>query len=121
MNEKSLGLFQRVVGEQLSSVEFVQDYVQLRFDGPTLTAYVWPVVKSSEGTVRFGEPDYRNVLCGRIGHKILAVSVEEEKAINLRFDDGSQVSVSLRPEDHSGPEAGTFRVINDPRAPTVVF
>jgi hypothetical protein len=31
-------------GTQLSSVEFVQDYVQLRFDGPTLTAVTPPRV-----------------------------------------------------------------------------
>jgi hypothetical protein len=29
----------QLIGEQLSSIEFVQDYLQLRFDGPCLTVY----------------------------------------------------------------------------------
>lgn len=41
-------------------VEFVQDYVQLRFDGPTLTAFVWPVVSFSGKAVHFGESRYRD-------------------------------------------------------------
>jgi len=37
-------LRKKLIGEQLSSVEFVQDYLQLHFDGRTITAYVWPKV-----------------------------------------------------------------------------
>ena len=34
-----------LIGHQLSSVEFVQDYLQLRFDGPCLTAVTHPRVR----------------------------------------------------------------------------
>jgi hypothetical protein len=41
--------FASLLGERLSSVEFVlNDYVQLRFDGPTLNAYSHPVVTVPE-------------------------------------------------------------------------
>ena len=33
-----------MVGQELSAVEFVQDYLQLRFDGPVLTLFEWPDV-----------------------------------------------------------------------------
>ena len=33
-----------LVGWQLSSVEFVQDYLQLHFDDKTITFYIWPAV-----------------------------------------------------------------------------
>jgi hypothetical protein len=36
---------QVIVGAQLSAVTFVQDYVQLHFDGPRLTAFSHPVVR----------------------------------------------------------------------------
>jgi len=39
--EKSL---QMLIGEQLSAVTFVQDYVQLHFDGPRLTVFSHAVV-----------------------------------------------------------------------------
>jgi hypothetical protein len=47
-----------IAGEQLSSIEFVQDYVQLRFDGPTLTAFVWPTLTVGGNSFRFGERAY---------------------------------------------------------------
>ncbi len=97
-----------IVGEQLSSVEFVQDYVQLHFDGPTLTAFVWPVVHRAGTAVHLGEPGYRDELCARIGKKVLAARLEEEKALIVEFDDDANFSISLRPEDSVGPEAGYF-------------
>jgi len=35
---------QFLIGKQLSAVEFVRDHVQLRFDGPALTAFDWLIV-----------------------------------------------------------------------------
>src|SRR6266702_971059 len=69
-----------LVGQELSAVEFVQDYVQLRFDGPLVTFYEWPEVFREEGSYAFGEPEYRNVLCALIGESVSAASVEEGEA-----------------------------------------
>ena len=44
-------------------MEFVQDYLQLRFDAPLLTLYAWPHVLLREFSVAYGEPEYRNALC----------------------------------------------------------
>jgi|SRR5271157_4987542 len=110
-----------IVGEQLSSVEFVQDYMQLHFDGPTLTAFVLPTLKSYGRTIRFGEQGYRDELCAKIGHNVSAAYVREGDAIIVEFDDGSEISISLRPEDRVGPEAGYFRVSADPRSPLLDF
>ena len=52
-----------VIGQELSSVEFLQDHLVLHFDGPTLTLYTWPDVFREEGSYAYGEPEYRNVLC----------------------------------------------------------
>lgn len=98
----------RLSGKQLSSVEFVQDYVQLRFDGPCLTAYIAPVVES-EGK-RFGSdvPGYRDQLCRRIGSTIVSAAVREGMAASLHFSDGASITISLRDEDYKGPEALQF-------------
>lgn len=37
---------QCLIGEQLSAVVFVQDYVQLQFDGYQLTTYTTPLVET---------------------------------------------------------------------------
>ena len=41
---ENISPLQIIVGEKLSSVTFVMDYVQLGFDGPLLTAYSGPEV-----------------------------------------------------------------------------
>ena len=56
-----------LVGQELSSVGFLADHLVLHFDGPKLTFYAWPDVFREEGSYAFGEPEYRNVLCGVSG------------------------------------------------------
>ena len=59
-----------IEGQELTAVEFVADYVRLRFDGPMLTLYAWPHVLLAEYSVAFGEPEYRNALCAQIGETV---------------------------------------------------
>jgi hypothetical protein len=111
----------KIVGEPLSSVEFVMDYVQLHFAGPTLTLFVWPVVAVKEHETHFGEPGYRDALCGRITHIVTKVMMADDKALSVQFDDGSAITVSLRPEDRTGPEAGYFTRSSHPGEPLLDF
>ena len=47
-----------LVGLPMASVEFVQDYVQLHFDGPTMTAYTLPTMSlKSSVTLAWARPD----------------------------------------------------------------
>jgi hypothetical protein len=55
IEEKSL---QMLIGEQLSAVTFVQDYLHLYFDGPRLTVFFLPCYRAwgpdfSLGQARF--------------------------------------------------------------------
>lgn len=97
-----------IVAEKLSSVEFVQDYVQLRFDGPTLTVFTMPVVAADGRVFRVGDPGYRDALCERIAVLVTAADVGAE-AITIEFAGGARLTVSLLREDQ-GPsrESATF-------------
>jgi len=97
----------RLKGEQLSSVEFVHDYVQLRFDGPYLSVYVGPTIESKSRRLDWNTPGYRDELCGCIGRKLVSVSVRDED-VTLRFEHGVAIVISLRKEDRVGPEALQF-------------
>jgi hypothetical protein len=97
-----------IVGEQLSAVVFVQDYVQLQFDGSVLTAITCPTVSVREIRSEWGMPGYRDMLCERIGKIVRAVSVAEEQEILIEFDDASVISISLKPEDYRAAEAAIF-------------
>src|SRR6266853_6048256 len=94
-----------IVGEQLSSVEFVQDYVQLRFDGPCLTVNA-PMVVSVQGTrYKKGSPGFCESLCQRIALLVRrAVTIENEKIV-IEFQDNSEIEISLKPEEQVSLEA----------------
>ncbi len=56
-------------------------------------------------TVRSGETQFRTALCGQIAKIVQAASFQDSVALTLTFKDDSQITISLRPEDYSGPEA----------------
>jgi len=97
-----------IVGEELVAVEFVQDYLQLRFDTPLLTLYAWPHVLLSDFSVAFGEPEYRNALCSLIGEKVEDAALEEDLSLTIKFENDTVLALSLREEDLDGPEAGSY-------------
>jgi hypothetical protein len=97
-----------IVGEELVAVEFVQDYLQLRFDGPLLTLYAWPHLLLSEYSIAFGEPEYRNSLCNLIGEKVEDATLEEGDSLTVKFENDVVIALSLREEDLDGPEAGRY-------------
>jgi hypothetical protein len=97
-----------ILGEELVAVEFVQDYLQLRFAAPLFTLYAWPHVLFPDFSVAYGEPEYRNALCAQIGEKVAQASLEEGDALTIEFENGTVFGLSLREEDLDGPESGSY-------------
>lgn len=95
-------------GQELTAVEFIGDYLRLRFDGPMLTLYAWPHLLFSEFSLGFGEPEYRNGLCAQIGEMVAKASLEEMEALTVEFEGGTVIALSLREEELSGPQAGSY-------------
>jgi hypothetical protein len=92
--------------EQLSSVEFVQDYVQLRFNGPCLTVYTNAHKVTKDGSsIAWGDTGYRDALCGLITHTVKKVLLKDSESLSITLDDSSVWFISLRDEDYRGPEA----------------
>ena len=102
-----------IVGQELVAVEFVQDHLRLRFDGPLLTLYEFPYVLLTEFSVGYGEPEYRNALCAQIGETVAKASLEEGEALTIELENGVALGVSLREEDLDAPEAGTYSASGD--------
>lgn len=69
-------LNERIKGEELSAVQFVQDYLQLHFQNKGFTFYIWPSIQIKEKNFDFGDRDYRNKLCEIIGEKVNKVLIE---------------------------------------------
>ena len=97
----------RIVGESLSSVTFVQDYVQLRFDGPSFSFFTSVCVRIADRVWRPEDCGWRDSLCGRITHAVRAVW-RDDSQMCIDFDDDSSICISLRDEDYRGPEAVNY-------------
>jgi hypothetical protein len=90
------------------------DYVQVHFNGPTLTFLVPVYIVTPEGRLVFPGPGGRDALCSLIGAEVAGVQASED-VIELRFRDGRQLQAPLGEEHRSGPEAAHFReALNGP-------
>ena len=98
-----------LAGDRLSAVEFVHEYVQLRFEEALLTLYVWPEIADAEGiSVGYGQPNYRDALCSTIDEAVSSAELAEGDALTIEFENGSVLALSLRDEDLDTPEVGSF-------------
>jgi hypothetical protein len=102
-----------IEGEEMKSVEFVEDFLQLRFGEPLLRLYDWPHVLLTDSSVAFGEPEYRNALCAEIGETVEKAMLEEGDALTVEFANGIVFVLSLREEDVDSPESGSYSVTGD--------
>jgi hypothetical protein len=97
-----------IEGQELTAVEFVGDYLRLRFDGPMLTLYAWPHILLADFSIAYGEPEYRNAVCAQIGEMVAKAALEELEALTVEFESGTVMALSLREEELDGPEAGSY-------------
>jgi hypothetical protein len=89
-------------------VEFVQDYVQFHFDGPTLTAITWPRVHVAQRSIDWDQPGFRDTVCGRIGKLVRRAYAIPSREIVVEFDDNSSVSISTDAKDARAAEAAVL-------------
>jgi hypothetical protein len=113
-------LLDELKSQRLSSVEFVQDYIQLHFDDYTINLYNPVKVVEGSGTLRPGQVGFRDTLCNLINGTVRDVVYAESDKVELVFENGSSVVVSIADKDSSGPEALMLRS-RDPNAPWLVI
>ncbi|MBG0825956.1 hypothetical protein HS048_35380 [Planomonospora sp. ID91781] len=105
-------LLSALIGQELGSVVFVRDYVQLDFDGPRFTLFVWPQVSLDSAVRVMGDPGYRDALCALIGHTVLATTENPEAGLVVDFGRGS-VTVKPQPAHLEGPEIAMLSGFTD--------
>jgi len=106
-------LLEALVEEQLGSVVFVMDYLQLDFGDARFTAYVWPTVTIGGTTLLFGDPGYRNALCAFITHEVTSAEESPEAGLVIRFGFG-EIVTNPAPTDLSGPEIAHLQLHEGP-------
>ena len=102
MSDTSQPSVQGLVGEQLSAVAFVQDYVELHFDGPVIRALTNPIVVSNGARISFPAPGSRDALCQFIGRKVAKIELQEQVSLTCHFQGDGSIIVPL---DHGSCRA----------------
>lgn len=95
--------------QELASVTFVRDYIQLNFDGPAISFYTFPAICKDGIKIQQGDPGYRDELCKLTGEKVTAVKEVVDEDLTITFGDLSSVVVSLKPEDRRSAESAMFQ------------
>jgi hypothetical protein len=108
-----------LVGEQLSAVSFVQDYVEFHFDGPVIRALTNPIVATATGRVQVPAPGSRDALCSLIAQRVNGVEHEDNIQLRLNFGVGESLTIPLDEASHLGPEAMHFQ--SSPTGPVQVW
>jgi len=100
--------FNKLIGEQLSSVTFVQDYLQVDFDGMGFTFFNWPIVTIENYQYKFGDQFYRDKLCTLIAKIVTKILLVDKQEITIAFNSGDKLHVSFYPDIDVGPEIAIF-------------
>ncbi|MFG2044964.1 hypothetical protein [Dactylosporangium sp. NPDC048998] len=112
MGDGDDSLLAALIGEELASVIFIRDYVELDFDGPRLSVYVWPRVAVGTDIRRISDPGYRDALCALIGHTVTSSTESGEVGLVIDFGPGS-VEIKPRPSEVERPEIAMLRGFAD--------
>jgi hypothetical protein len=102
-------LLSELVGESLSSVVFVLDYLQLDFNGSRFTSWVWPDVRIGAESLAFGDRGYRDALCAFIDHEVMSADETQAAGLVIRFGLGS-ISTNPRAHEVPGPEIAMLTI-----------
>ena len=104
-----------LIGEEVSSVCFVRDYIEIHFDGPILRILSHPFTLQNDIKYCFPGPGSRDAICRLIGTTVVDVILDDNKSLNIITSDGSELSISLDLKQGHGPEAMHFvPIINGP-------
>lgn len=101
---------QYLVGEPVSGVCFVMDYVELHFNGSYLRCLERPTVMlSGQPPVRFPDGGSRDALCALIDSTLLTVAAADDGELRATFSSGAGLRVDLAHAHRRSPEAIHFR------------
>ena len=111
-------LLGRLVGCELASVQFVRDYVQLRFepssgpDEPVLTCNVPPVVEQDGRRLSDGDGGWADALRALIGQTVIGTDATIGLGVGIHFESGP-LRVSPSPDEPTGPEIALLTGLED--------
>src|SRR4051812_25343391 len=96
---------QELVQRRMSSVEFVRDYLQLRFEGPCLSVFTTLAAGTDGRIVSRDQPGFAELLISMIGARVERAEALDGERIEIALSGERLLSIELRDEDRAGAEA----------------
>ena len=102
--------FEAIVGQKLTSVVFIWDYLQFKFEDPdiTLTVYTKPHVKANRISFSWHDFGVKDHLVDIIGKELISVE-EQNDSFSFKFSNSSELIITSAENDDVSPEALDFR------------
>ena len=97
-----------LVGQELDTVSFVSDYVELRIGYSIVRLLTDPSGSIGGEAWQLTQHAGADILRQYIGRTVEAVEFDESEHLRLIFNAGATIQAPLRDEDRSGPEALHF-------------
>jgi hypothetical protein len=101
---------QFLVGEPVSEVSFVMDYVELHFNGSYLRILENPTIRlRDQSAITFPAPGSRDGLCTLIDATLEAIAADDDGELRASFSNGASVSAALGHTGRRSSEVLHFR------------
>lgn len=97
-----------LIGEPVSAVAFVTDYVELHFNGPIFRFIANPTVICGSTRFTFPESGSRDALCSLIGERPVSIDIVDDVSITLNMDGGCKLTLPLDKAHARGGESAHF-------------
>lgn len=101
---------QQLVGQRLTGVTFIHDYVQVLFEDARLNADNPLTVATADAVRGRSDPLFYRDVVALIGQAVTQVRIVEGEELRIDLNDGTSLALSLRTADYTGPEAGTLQM-----------
>ena len=98
--------FDQLIGQELSAVTFVRDYIQLQFNPPPMLNVMTPItLELATSIVSQNDPAFPGALIAQIGRSIISIEFRRDQYFRLVFSDDTRITISLKPQEYVGAEA----------------
>lgn len=101
-----------LVTQQLVEVDFVLDYIRLRFESTSeynfLTFLTDPIVISNGISYEKAAREFSYNLINMIDSQVISLQITENEKMEITFEDERKIIVSLKSEDYVSSEAVTY-------------
>jgi hypothetical protein len=100
---------QFLVGEPVTGVGFVMDYVEVHFNGSYLRLLEAPTIQvAGQMPVVFPATGSRDALCTLIDSTLATITADDDGELRASFSNGAQLVVTLAHSSRRSPEALSF-------------